>query len=81
RVPRDGRNRKTVEVAPAVYREIVTLVDRGYWLSFQEFAREALKEKLDRWKAAGHEMPARPADVVEEVRRDRERDRKPAPRA
>lgn len=61
-----------MEVAPAVYREIVTLVDRGYWLSFQEFAREALKEKLDRWKAEGHVLPAGPgpADVVEEVRRE-----------
>ena len=45
----DPRNRKTIEVAPAVYEQIEGLVKRGYWLSFQEFAREALKEKLDRW--------------------------------
>jgi len=47
-----GRNRKTVEIAPVDYAEVERLVGAGYYLSFQEFAREALKEKLERTKAA-----------------------------
>jgi len=55
-----ARNRKTIEVAPAVYAEIQQLVRAGYWLSFQEFAREALKDKLDKWASEhsyGHPAP------------------------
>lgn len=39
-----------MELAPGVYAEIEDLVAAGQWLSFQEFAREAVKEKLERWK-------------------------------
>ncbi len=49
-MPRPSRDRRTIELAPAVSAEIQDLVESGQWLSFQEFAREALKEKLDRWK-------------------------------
>lgn len=49
-MPRPSRDRRTIELAPAVSAEIQELVESGQWLSFQEFAREALKEKLDRWK-------------------------------
>lgn len=50
RVPKGNRERKTIELAPAVYREIMDLVSAGQWLSFQEFAREAVKDYLERWK-------------------------------
>lgn len=33
------------------YREVQRLVDEGYFLSKQDFARQALIEKLERWKA------------------------------
>ena len=59
-MPAPSRVRKGVELAPAVYGEIEQLVSAGYWLSFQEFAREALKEKLDRWK---QEHPGTPASA------------------
>ncbi len=49
-MPRPSRDRRTIELVPAVSAEIQDLVESGQWLSFQEFAREALKEKLDRWK-------------------------------
>lgn len=49
-MPKPQRLAKKIELAPAVYEEIDHLVSAGYWLSFQEFAREALKEKLERWK-------------------------------
>ena len=57
-MPRPSRDRRTIELAPAVAAEIQGVVDSGHWLSFQEFAREALKEKLERWKKE-HPLGAR----------------------
>ena len=39
-----------IELAPTVAQEAQSLVDSGHWLSIQEFCREAIKEKLERWK-------------------------------
>ena len=41
----------------------------------QTFIEQAIREKLDRWKSAGHRLPEgpSPADVAEEVRSGRRR--------
>ena len=75
-MPRADRERRTIELAPAVSREIDSLVEAGFWLSFQEFAREALKEKLERYKAAhGGQIPLPPGTVTMPERKRREGDR------
>ena len=72
-----------VGVPEGTYREIEQVVrSSGQWMSVVDFMREAAKEKLDRWKAAGHQLPAGPSPdaFVEGVSRDRAgRERKPTP--
>ena len=49
-MPRGRRVRIGIELAPTVAQEAQSLVDAGHWLSIQEFCREAIKEKIERWK-------------------------------
>ena len=65
-----------VGLPEGTYRDIEQVVrSSGQWMSVVDFVREAAKEKLDRWKAAGHRIPEGPgpADLVDEVRRERRR--------
>lgn len=60
-----------VGLPEGTYRDIEQAVKTsGQWMSVVDFLREAAKEKLERWKAAGHSLPEGPgpAGVVEEVR-------------
>ena len=58
------------------YQELHAVIESTRrWNDVADFARQAIREKLDRWKAAGHRLPEGPgpADLVEEVRRERRR--------
>ena len=65
-----------VGLPEGTYREIEMIVrSSGQWMSVVDFLRDAAKEKIERWKSAGHHIPEGPApeDLLEEVRRDRRR--------
>ena len=49
-MPRAVRSQVTVELAPAVKRDLEELVSSGQTLSTQDFIRRAVDEKLERWK-------------------------------
>ena len=56
-----------------LYRDVQSIVRTGRrWISEADFIRGAVANEVERWKAAGHVLPAGPgpADVVEEVRRE-----------
>ena len=61
----------TVTLPQGMYQEVIGIINVEHgWLSAIDFIREATKEKVDRWKSAGHRLPEgpSPADLVEEVR-------------
>ena len=60
-----------IAVPIGLFREAEAVVQsEGKWLSLADFARDAIKEKVDRWKASGHRLPEGPGpgDLVERVR-------------
>lgn len=60
-----------VGLPEGVYDQIERIVTTaGEWMSVADFLREAAKEKLDRWKSAGHKLPEgqSPAEIAESVR-------------
>ena len=62
-----------MRIPVGIYADFNSIVSREMrWKSVADFLLEAGKEKLDRWKAEGHVLPAEPgpAGVVEEVRRE-----------
>ncbi len=65
-----------VGIPEGTYREIEQAVrSSAQWMSVVDFLREAAKEKLERWKSAGHRLPEGPGPegLLDEVRRDRRR--------
>ena len=75
-MPAGGKGKQPYErlhiaVPRGLFKEAEAVVEReGRWMSMADFAREAIHEKVERWKAAGHSLPEGPgpAGVVEEVR-------------
>jgi Arc/MetJ-type ribon-helix-helix transcriptional regulator len=66
-----------------LYRDVQHIVRSGRrWISEADFIRHAVANEVERWKAAGHQLPAGPSPdaFLEGVSRDRAgRERKPAP--
>jgi Arc/MetJ-type ribon-helix-helix transcriptional regulator len=73
----------TVTLPESLYKDVEAIVLTGKrWISEVDFIRQAVSDQVDRWKAAGHQLPAGPSpgSFVEGVSRDRAgRERKPAP--
>lgn len=71
-MPRATRSQLTVELAPAVKRQLEDIVAAGETLSPQDFIRRAIEEKLERYKTAhGGQIPLAPGTVTVPERRPR----------
>ena len=68
--------RLQVSLPLGLYEEVEQIVKQGRrWLSAVDFVRWATGNEVERWKSAGHRLPEGPgpADLVDEVRRERRR--------
>lgn len=66
----------TLAIPSDLYADVRSIVRSGRrWISEADFIRHAVANEVERWKAAGHRLPEGPgpADLVEEVRRERKR--------
>ena len=66
----------TLAIPAELYSDVSSIVKTGRrWISEADFIRNAIANEVERWKSAGHRLPegTGPADLVDEVRRERRR--------